>query len=199
MRTDYEILQFLKRTILKHFPSTIKEVIISSEEDYKFDMTLVDFKDIHYPVEVKTSMHHQLRFNDHWNNFFQLPAGKGLWKTSTWEGNLSHAYCLNASTKIGGKHIEGHPNCKWEKMKSTPNSMFIFMSIDGMITYTHQQLMTSFLGYTTITCNHSTFFNDKTQGEELKSIISLDGGNYYRFSEQERSEITEIFINNMYE
>lgn len=196
-RTDLSTLLFLKKILLKHFPSTIKEVVIQDHEDYGFDMTLIDFNNISYPVEVKTSMSHQIKFLDHFNNYFQIPAGKGLWKTSTWEGNLTHAYCLNASSKIGNKHIEGHPSCKWVKMKSTPNSMFIFLSIDGMLTYTHQQLMTSFLGYTTITCNHSTFFNDKTQGEELKALISLYGGNYYPFSDDESTEIIDIFINNV--
>lgn len=195
MRTDFGVLLFLKKILLKHFPKTIKDVFIQDQENYGFDMHIIDFNDITYPVEVKSSIHHQLKFGDHWNNYFQIPAGKGLWKTSSWEGNLNHCYCLNASSKINNKHIPHHHSCKWEKMIDTKNSMLIFISYDGMVTWTHQQLMSSFLGYTSIICNHSTFFQDSSKGEELKAIISLYNGNYYSFNSKEREEIVDIFIN----
>lgn len=196
-RTDLPSLLFLKKILINHFPS-IKDVIIQDTEDYGFDCTIIDINDNSFPVEVKTSIHHQLYINNQPNPFFQIP-GNGLFRTSTSHFEQSHfAYCLNASSKIGNKHIPNHPTCKWEKIKSTPNSMLIFIGADGMITWNHTQLLNSFIDFTTIICKHTTAFNDCTKGEEYKALISFDGGNYYRFNQEEQSTIIDIFLDNLH-
>lgn len=194
MRVDNSVLGFIEHIVKKHFKDVISDVSYSEVEDYGFDMTFTDFYGNTYPVEVKSSISHPLKIDGQWNEFFSTKSN-GLFRTADFRGlDLdTHAYVINADCKSGGKMVEHHPNCKWEKLMNTPNSILIYVSTDGMVTWTQNQLKKSFCSYIYIKCRHTQQFYDRSINNELKAVISLEGGNYYRFSKEESDYIRNIF------
>lgn len=194
MRVDNGVLGFIERVIKRHFQDVISDISYSEIEDYGFDMTFTDFSGNTYPVEVKSSISHPLKIDGSWNEFFSTKSN-GLFRTADFRENIldTYAYVINADCKSGGKMVEHHPNCKWEKLMNTPNSILIYVSTDGMVTWTQNQLRKAHICYLYLKCRHTNQFRDRSINNELKAVVSLEGGNYYKFSKEESDEIRNIF------
>lgn len=204
MRTDKELLEFLSKWELKHFSPSFKSITYSTEEDYQLDLTCISHTGETYFQEVKSSRYQLIKHHNDFNPYFLVDNKENglfrnfIWDTPPHQDNTitpnyligKYAYIISASTLPNLQELSD--KSKFFKLRTNPNTLFLLLSLDGVLIFTHQQLINSFLGYGYMYCAHTQDFYNKTKSYELKALIDLSCGSYFQFSEQDKTELFTI-------
>lgn len=194
MRSDKELLEFLSKWELKHFSPSFSSITYSKEEDYQLDITCTTHTGEIYKQEVKSSRYHYIKENGEFNPYFRI-GEKGLFRNFIWDTPSEHlngkyAYIISASTLPNLQEFSD--KSKYFKLKTDNHSMFVLTSYDGVLIFTHEQFINAFLGYGYMMCSHTQDFSNKTKSYELKALIDLSYGRYFKFSHNEKDIILNI-------
>lgn len=196
-RIDKLLLQFVSKWLTNHFSDSIESATYSEQEDYQIDMKVTLKNGVSIPLEVKSSRSQCFKKGDNWNPYFRT-NGTGLFRNFTWPNDtvpetVTDKYAYIISSGWAPDKNTYSSQSLWGRLMAMDLAYFLYVAPDGIVLWNNKQLSKAFLGHFTMYCPRTNDFGRKDVNPELKAVIDLSRGTYFKFTKEEQKEISQVF------